>query len=135
METDKRGYTGELILSTHTPSFVLFFSGTFQFCIHRDSKSNSVFEYTFTTNDVILKLLAVLFIIDYFVFLSQFYLQEKKIVLTAERVHEIFRHISDEECYVLGMDPKVRIQCFGSGSINIIHSDPGSEQVGTGTGK
>ena len=28
--------------------------------------------------------------------------QEKKIVLTAERVHEIFRHISDEECYILG---------------------------------
>jgi hypothetical protein len=22
--------------------------------------------------------------------------------LTAERVHEIFRHISDEECYILG---------------------------------
>ena len=32
--------------------------------------------------------------------------QEKKINLTAERVHEIFRHISDEECYILGMDPK-----------------------------
>jgi len=32
--------------------------------------------------------------------------QEKKIGLTAERVHEIFKHISDEECYVLGMDPK-----------------------------
>ena len=32
--------------------------------------------------------------------------QEKKIVLTAERVHEIFRHIPDEECYILGMDPK-----------------------------
>merc|ERR1711994_826263 len=32
--------------------------------------------------------------------------QEKKISLTAERVHEIFRHISDEECYILGMDPK-----------------------------
>ena len=32
--------------------------------------------------------------------------QEKKIVLTADRVHEIFRHISDEECFILGMDPK-----------------------------
>ena len=32
--------------------------------------------------------------------------QEKKINLSAERVHEIFRHISDEECYILGMDPK-----------------------------
>jgi len=32
--------------------------------------------------------------------------QEKKIPLTAERVYEIFRHISDEECYILGMDPK-----------------------------
>ena len=32
--------------------------------------------------------------------------QEKKIVLTAERVHEIFRHISDEECFIVGMDPK-----------------------------
>jgi DNA-directed RNA polymerase II subunit RPB1 len=32
--------------------------------------------------------------------------QEKKMTLTAERVHEIFRHITDEECYVLGMDPK-----------------------------
>lgn len=32
--------------------------------------------------------------------------QEKQMILTAERVHEIFRHISDEECYILGMDPK-----------------------------
>ncbi|CAG0900840.1 unnamed protein product [Darwinula stevensoni] len=32
--------------------------------------------------------------------------QEKKVVLSAERVHEIFKHVSDEECYVLGMDPK-----------------------------
>lgn len=32
--------------------------------------------------------------------------QEKKIVLTADRVHEIFKRISDEECSVLGMDPK-----------------------------
>lgn len=32
--------------------------------------------------------------------------QEKKIVLTAERVHEILKRISDEECIVLGMDPK-----------------------------
>ena len=32
--------------------------------------------------------------------------QEKKIALTAERVHEVFRHISDEECYIIGMDPK-----------------------------
>ncbi|KZS16977.1 DNA-directed RNA polymerase [Daphnia magna] len=32
--------------------------------------------------------------------------QEKKIVLTAERVWEIFKHISDEECAILGMDPK-----------------------------
>ena len=32
--------------------------------------------------------------------------QEKKIVLTAERVHEIFKRISDEECTIIGMDPK-----------------------------
>mgnify|MGYP003350503402 CR=1 FL=1 len=32
--------------------------------------------------------------------------QEKKIVLTAKRVWEIFKHISDEECMILGMDPK-----------------------------
>ncbi|KAF2367731.1 RNA polymerase Rpb1 domain 7 [Trinorchestia longiramus] len=32
--------------------------------------------------------------------------QEKKIILSAERVHEIFKRISDEECYLLGMDPK-----------------------------
>eukprot|EP00057_Strongylocentrotus_purpuratus_P012996 XP_011667470.1 PREDICTED: DNA-directed RNA polymerase II subunit RPB1 isoform X2 [Strongylocentrotus purpuratus] len=32
--------------------------------------------------------------------------QEKKIVLTAERVHEIFKRISDEESIALGMDPK-----------------------------
>ncbi|KAH3803870.1 hypothetical protein DPMN_132140 [Dreissena polymorpha] len=29
--------------------------------------------------------------------------QEKKIVLTAERVYEVFKRISDEECIVLGM--------------------------------
>ena len=32
--------------------------------------------------------------------------QEKKPSLAAERVHKIFRHISDEACYILGMDPK-----------------------------
>ena len=32
--------------------------------------------------------------------------QEKKMALTAEKAHEIFRNITDEECYVLGMDPK-----------------------------
>lgn len=32
--------------------------------------------------------------------------QEKKMNVTAERVLEIFKHISDEECIVLGMDPK-----------------------------
>jgi len=32
--------------------------------------------------------------------------QEKKIQLTAERVYEIFRNISDEEVSILGMDPK-----------------------------
>jgi DNA-directed RNA polymerase II subunit RPB1 len=32
--------------------------------------------------------------------------QEKKMVVTAERVLEIFKHISDEECFVMGMDPK-----------------------------
>merc|ERR1719312_2344840 len=32
--------------------------------------------------------------------------QEKKQVLSAERVYEIFKHITDEECYILGMDPK-----------------------------
>eukprot|EP00096_Caligus_rogercresseyi_P015669 TRINITY_DN813_c1_g1_i1.p1 TRINITY_DN813_c1_g1~~TRINITY_DN813_c1_g1_i1.p1 ORF type:complete len:1950 (-),score=566.84 TRINITY_DN813_c1_g1_i1:630-6479(-) len=32
--------------------------------------------------------------------------QEKKIPIIGEKVHEIFRNISDEECYILGMDPK-----------------------------
>lgn len=32
--------------------------------------------------------------------------QERKVVLTAERVHEIFKRISDEECIAIGMDPK-----------------------------
>ncbi len=32
--------------------------------------------------------------------------QEKKVTLTAERVHEIFKHISDEEVIILGLDPK-----------------------------
>ena len=32
--------------------------------------------------------------------------QEKKIPLTAERVHKIFKRISDEECEILGMNPK-----------------------------
>ena len=32
--------------------------------------------------------------------------QEKKIALTGDRVHAIFRRISDEECYIIGMDPK-----------------------------
>ena len=32
--------------------------------------------------------------------------QEKKIPLTAERVHEIFKRISDEECAILGFSTK-----------------------------
>ncbi|BES92171.1 Hypothetical protein polymerase [Nesidiocoris tenuis] len=32
--------------------------------------------------------------------------QEKKIILTAERTWEILKHITDEECFILGMDPK-----------------------------
>ncbi|XP_064638126.1 DNA-directed RNA polymerase II subunit RPB1-like [Lineus longissimus] len=32
--------------------------------------------------------------------------QERKIILTAERVHEILKNVSDEDCTVLGMDPK-----------------------------
>ncbi|EEB13940.1 predicted protein [Pediculus humanus corporis] len=32
--------------------------------------------------------------------------QEKKIALSAERVWEILKHITDEECLILGMDPK-----------------------------
>lgn len=32
--------------------------------------------------------------------------QERKVDLTAKRVYEIFKNISDEECYILGMDPK-----------------------------
>uniref|UniRef100_A0A6M2DJ97 DNA-directed RNA polymerase subunit n=1 Tax=Xenopsylla cheopis TaxID=163159 RepID=A0A6M2DJ97_XENCH len=32
--------------------------------------------------------------------------QEKKIFVSAERVWEILKHITDEECFVLGMDPK-----------------------------
>ena len=26
--------------------------------------------------------------------------------MTGERVHQVFSRISDEECYILGMDPK-----------------------------
>lgn len=32
--------------------------------------------------------------------------QERKIDLSAERVWETFKHISDEECFILGMNPK-----------------------------
>ncbi len=32
--------------------------------------------------------------------------QDKKIVLTAERVLEVFKNISDEDCVILGMDPR-----------------------------
>eukprot|EP00061_Rhincodon_typus_P018568 g47789.t1 len=32
--------------------------------------------------------------------------QEKKILLNPERVYEIFKRITDEECVILGMDPK-----------------------------
>ena len=32
--------------------------------------------------------------------------QEKKIILSAERVLEIFKNISDEECECLGMEPR-----------------------------
>jgi len=32
--------------------------------------------------------------------------QEKKIALTAERVFEIFKRITDEECEIIGMDPR-----------------------------
>lgn len=32
--------------------------------------------------------------------------QEKKIVLTAERVWEILKHVSEEECVIMGMDPR-----------------------------
>lgn len=32
--------------------------------------------------------------------------QEKKIALTAERVYEIFKRITDEECEIIGMDPR-----------------------------
>lgn len=32
--------------------------------------------------------------------------QERMIQLTAERVYEIFKRISDEECELLGMNPK-----------------------------
>ncbi|CAI4228736.1 unnamed protein product [Auanema sp. JU1783] len=32
--------------------------------------------------------------------------QERKIVLTAERALEVFKEISDEDCYILGMDPR-----------------------------
>lgn len=32
--------------------------------------------------------------------------QEKKINLSAERVHEIFKNITDEECSILGMNPR-----------------------------
>ena len=32
--------------------------------------------------------------------------QEKKCTISAEKVHEVFRSITDEECILLGMDPK-----------------------------
>lgn len=32
--------------------------------------------------------------------------QERKISLSAERVHEIFKRISDEDCKVLGFNPQ-----------------------------
>uniref|UniRef100_T1JDI6 DNA-directed RNA polymerase subunit n=15 Tax=Myriapoda TaxID=61985 RepID=T1JDI6_STRMM len=32
--------------------------------------------------------------------------QERKMLLTAERVHEIFKYITDEEIHILGLDPK-----------------------------
>ncbi|KAH8415376.1 hypothetical protein KR222_005863 [Zaprionus bogoriensis] len=32
--------------------------------------------------------------------------QEKKVIVSAERVWEILKHITDEECFILGMDPK-----------------------------
>ena len=39
--------------------------------------------------------------------------KEEKIVLTADKVHEIFRHISDEDCFILKMDPEfARTACF-----------------------
>ena len=33
--------------------------------------------------------------------------QEKKIFLSAERVLEIFKNISDDDSYILGMDPRL----------------------------
>ena len=39
--------------------------------------------------------------------------KEEKIVLTAGKVHEIFRHISDEDCFILKMDPEfARPECM-----------------------
>ena len=32
--------------------------------------------------------------------------QERKITLTAERVHEIFKRVSDEECSAIGMESR-----------------------------
>ncbi|CAG9581409.1 unnamed protein product [Danaus chrysippus] len=32
--------------------------------------------------------------------------QDKKIIITAERVYEILKHITDEDSFILGMDPK-----------------------------
>ena len=32
-------------------------------------------------------------------------ISEKKITLSAEHVHEIFKHIGDDDCLILGMDP------------------------------
>lgn len=29
-----------------------------------------------------------------------------KTLFAGEKVHEVFRNISDEECYIIGMDPK-----------------------------
>ncbi len=34
------------------------------------------------------------------------YVQERKIVLTAERVLDVFRGVSDETCVILGLNPK-----------------------------
>ena len=32
--------------------------------------------------------------------------QERKVILSAERVLEIFKNISDDDCHILGMDPQ-----------------------------
>jgi DNA-directed RNA polymerase II subunit RPB1 len=45
--------------------------------------------------------------------------QEKKIFLSAERVLEIFKNISDDDSYIVGMDPRCVQQLVEPRLINV----------------